>query len=244
MGERLRFWREKRGWTLAELSERSGVKLSTISEIEAGRIKRSTFANRLAEALGISPDWLLDGTGEPEIEGVEPLELGEPEMVERPYRLQFLRHAYQRSRGIVGIPQLDVAAGMSLVGREVGEHLDVVRFMKVEVNSLRSLNVTFSHPSNLRLLTGYGDSMRGTYNHGDPLLIDVGVAEVEFDGVYVIQRDSELFVKRVQRHLTQKGALIVSSDNEKYRSFEVTDAERDQFRIVARVLLAWNARPL
>jgi transcriptional regulator with XRE-family HTH domain len=51
----LRQWRERRGWSLRELGERSGVSYVTIANIEAGKLDpRLSTLERLARALGIS----------------------------------------------------------------------------------------------------------------------------------------------------------------------------------------------
>lgn len=223
LGERLRHAREARGWDQPELSRQSGVKVSTISEIEQGRIKRSTFAHNLATALGIRVEWLQDNDG--------PMPATAIAETRPSYRADELQ-----------IPQLDVAAGMALAGRSPTDHLDIVNQVRVNLPQLRR-EVSFSRPNNLRIITGYGDSMEPTFKDGDPLLIDVGVEEIAIDGVYVLEREGELFIKRVQRHPIDK-TLIVSSDNRNYQPYVVSDAERVSFKICGRVLLAWTSKRL
>jgi transcriptional regulator with XRE-family HTH domain len=51
----LREWRKRRGWSLRQLGERSGVSFVNISRIEAGKLDpRLSTLERLARALGIS----------------------------------------------------------------------------------------------------------------------------------------------------------------------------------------------
>jgi transcriptional regulator with XRE-family HTH domain len=59
-GERLKRIREKRGWTLRELAERSGVPYETIYRCERGTHQepRVSVAAHLARALGVSLDVL------------------------------------------------------------------------------------------------------------------------------------------------------------------------------------------
>ncbi len=54
----LKEWRERRGWSLRQLGERSGVSFANISNIETGKLDpRLSTLKRLARALGISvPD--------------------------------------------------------------------------------------------------------------------------------------------------------------------------------------------
>jgi transcriptional regulator with XRE-family HTH domain len=61
-GQRLRQERQKRGWTLKELSRRSGVSVSHISSLERGvRMKPSVeAAKRLADALALPLEFFLE----------------------------------------------------------------------------------------------------------------------------------------------------------------------------------------
>jgi XRE family transcriptional regulator, fatty acid utilization regulator len=50
----LKQWRERRGWSLRQLGERSGVSFANISNIEAGKLDpRLSTLERLAQALGV-----------------------------------------------------------------------------------------------------------------------------------------------------------------------------------------------
>jgi len=55
MGLLLRHWRERRGWSLRDLGERSGVSYVTIQRIEAGILSPTVATlEKIAAALGIS----------------------------------------------------------------------------------------------------------------------------------------------------------------------------------------------
>jgi transcriptional regulator with XRE-family HTH domain len=57
--------RERRGWTQAELAEKAGIHLVTVSQLEAGlRGPSLDMAERLATALGMSITALLKPTRE------------------------------------------------------------------------------------------------------------------------------------------------------------------------------------
>lgn len=70
VGLRLRNARIKRGLTQKDLAQLSGVKQSTISEVETGESKSPSGTNlvHLAHALRIRPEWLVTGK-EPMIAG-------------------------------------------------------------------------------------------------------------------------------------------------------------------------------
>jgi putative transcriptional regulator len=55
IGLRLREWRDALDWSQQELSDRSGVRQATISELESGKAQRADFMTleRLAFALDV-----------------------------------------------------------------------------------------------------------------------------------------------------------------------------------------------
>ncbi len=69
-GERLEDVRRSRMWTQARLAEEAGVSPATVSGIETGKISRPHFGTleKLARALGVAPEALLD-RGPPEARG-------------------------------------------------------------------------------------------------------------------------------------------------------------------------------
>jgi phage repressor protein C with HTH and peptisase S24 domain len=88
---------------------------------------------------------------------------------------------------------------------------------------------------NLRVVTGFGDSMRPLYNPGDPLLVDIGVKVVEFDSIYFFRIGDEGFIKRLQRVPGQ--GLLAISENKSYRDWVITP-DMD-FEVFARVIKVW-----
>lgn len=90
--------------------------------------------------------------------------------------------------------------------------------------------------ANLCIVTGFGDSMKGMFNSGDPLVIDRGVKKVEGDAVYFFRVDNEGFIKRLQR-IPGKG-LVVLSENKKYETWTI-DQSMD-FEVFGRVVKAWQ----
>lgn len=59
-GSRVRHYRLKIGWTLEELSERSGVEVGTISAIEQRDSERSSKFLQIAPAFGLTVEQLAD----------------------------------------------------------------------------------------------------------------------------------------------------------------------------------------
>jgi phage repressor protein C with HTH and peptisase S24 domain len=89
---------------------------------------------------------------------------------------------------------------------------------------------------NLCIVTGFGDSMKGMFNSGDPLIIDRGVNSVEGDAVYFFRVENEGFIKRLQR--VPGEGLRVLSENKKYETWTIK-AGMD-FEVFGRVIKAWQ----
>ena len=57
---RLREWRQRRLLTQEELAKKSGVGVTTVIRIEAGQEARISTLRKLAAALEVTPDELID----------------------------------------------------------------------------------------------------------------------------------------------------------------------------------------
>jgi phage repressor protein C with HTH and peptisase S24 domain len=95
---------------------------------------------------------------------------------------------------------------------------------------------------NLRIVTGFGDSMRGMFEPGDPLIVDVGVTEMNHDGVYFfavqVGDQEEGFIKRLQR-IPGEGVRVISQN----REYEAYTLRSDTpVRIIGKVLKVWNSQ--
>lgn len=63
LGDRLRWARERRGYSQQDLAERVGVRQSTIGNLESGARRRPRDQRKLADALGVNELWLETGRG-------------------------------------------------------------------------------------------------------------------------------------------------------------------------------------
>lgn len=142
---------------------------------------------------------------------------------------------------IIDVPVMNAAGSMG-AGLTAPEHEAIVDHMRLATEWIRRNLTTISRPANLAVLTAYGDSMAPTFNSGDMLLVDTGVADLKLDAVYVLDRAGELFIKRVQRRMD--GALVIRSDNPLYDSFVMEPGELSKLRVLGRVVWAWNGKSL
>jgi hypothetical protein len=94
--------------------------------------------------------------------------------------------------------------------------------------------------ANLCIVTGFGPSMRGMFNPGDPLLCDRGVTTVDVDGVYFFRVGEHGFIKMLQRIPTTSGLVIrAKSKNPDYDPFDISEGM--DFQVFAKVLTVWKS---
>lgn len=134
------------------------------------------------------------------------------------------------------IPQYDVRAAMGH-GQVPPEYNEAVRNLVVREDILREKGVTYTAANALAMITGWGQSMEGTINDKDLVIVDRGVNEFVGEGIYLMTWHQELYIKRVMRLDEEHYRLI--SDNQHY---ENQTARIDDVNIHAKVLLIWNAR--
>ncbi|MCY1166576.1 HTH-type transcriptional regulator PrtR [compost metagenome] len=225
LAQRLRFARKKRGISQDALAEISGVKQPDISKIERGSVLKPTSLLQLARALKINAYWLDVGDGEWESQTA-------PAHVAK---------AMQETPGdAITVPLLSVRASMG--AGEISHIEDVMvgalQLSKTWVHeSIRKL----SKPDNLRFINAYGDSMFPTFSSGDVLLVDGGVKTVDVDGIFVLQAQDRLFIKRVRQRLG--GGYEISSDNPNVKTVDVLDGGHS-VEVLGRVVWVWNGRKL
>src|SRR5829696_382505 len=78
IGERVENVRRLRMWTQARLAQEAGLSTTTVSGIETGKIRRPHFGTlgKLARALGVAPEELLDSREPAQQQDPVPLSLG------------------------------------------------------------------------------------------------------------------------------------------------------------------------
>ncbi|WCE30117.1 LexA family transcriptional regulator [Vibrio sp. SCSIO 43137] len=84
----------------------------------------------------------------------------------------------------------------------------------------------------LSIVQVMGDSMEATLYDGDLILVRHDEAR---DGICVIRIDSDVLVKRVQYDYSDK-SFQISSDNPRYKSFELSKDFDGDFRVIGQVV--------
>ncbi|MFP3922352.1 helix-turn-helix transcriptional regulator [Pseudomonas sp. W5-36] len=134
------------------------------------------------------------------------------------------------------IRQYDIRAAMGH-GQVPPDYTEVVRNLVVREEILREKGVSYTSKTALAMISGWGQSMEGTINDKDLVIVDKGVQDFIGDGIYVLTWHKDLYIKRVMRLDEENYRLI--SDNQHY---ENQTARIDDVTIHAKVLLIWNAR--
>jgi len=209
-GERLKAALEARDMSHSALALAAGISQGSVSSM-VQRAGPSKHVFALARALQVRPEWLALGEG--------PMQLPE----------------YGQAR--VAVPHYDirVSAGPGAIVEQeakAGEFacpIEVVRRF-----------VAGGDPRACVFVSVEGDSMKGTVDQDDLLLVDTGVREVGADGVYVIVLDDLTQVKRLERR--PKGRLAVRSDNARYQELVLPRFDPETLYICGRARAVW--RPL
>lgn len=102
--------------------------------------------------------------------------------------------------------------------------IDEVIFPKSWLN-----NTLNAEPEQLNIVFANGDSMEPSISSGDMLIVDS--SKVKGDGIFCFKVDDTLYVKRLQYLPNQ---IVVTSDNEKYKPFELSKG--DNFEVIGEVV--------
>lgn len=207
----------------------AGVTAQTLNNWESRRTGVS-MKGRLAllSLHSVRPDWIETGEGEM---------LSDQDLIRNSDNMKIPSQPQTlASSNDVVICQYDTGGAMGS-GVLLQDQPGVIKEWRVSDEWLR-LNVhRVSSPKNLAIVTGFGDSMRGMFNPGDPLLVDTGVKTVDFDAVYFFRVGDEGFVKRLQR-IPGEGIMAIS-ENKAYRDWTIKPGM--DFEVFARVVKVWKS---
>lgn len=159
------------------------------------------------------------------------------ELLPSPDTTPALLLAYSRpTNEEIEIRQFDTGGSMG-AGVLLRDQPGVIQSWRVSPEWLDKNVRSHTGAENLCIVTGFGDSMRGMFEPGDPLIVDTGVRAVEFDAIYFFRVDGEGFIKRLQR-IPGEGIRAIS-ENKAYESWTIK-SDMD-FEVFGRVLKAWKS---
>lgn len=226
----LKLERERLGLLQKDLLEPVGVNKGTIIRWESGS---SIPSDKLAELakLGFDISYIVTGTRTVSAKKDTSIE-------EKRTAQQHLskKEANFLPPNLFFVPVVDVEASAGHGAMVISEeYTDKSMVFDCQWLSKRNLN-----KSNLVVITAKGDSMHPTIISGESLVVDTSPLDNFVDGIYVIDLDSHLLVKRLQRQFT--GGIKILSDNPAYEAQLVPQESLDQLHIVGRVV--WMGKDL
>ncbi|WP_044871334.1 S24 family peptidase [Pseudomonas sp. LFM046] len=216
----------------------------------------------LAEGYDTTVDWLLSGKGEPPRRNGNPRETASPVDLTRKVLEKYGKGLTEetrrkivnaieetRSANYSGEPatcsDANASAGDLLIspydlstdghGQAPSDYSELVRTITVSAQQLERLGIDYSSPANLSVITAWGQSMEGTINDKDLVLVDRGIREYVGDGIYLVSWAGHLFIRRLQ--LAAKDQVELIADNPAHKARVVPMSE---ILIHAKALLGWG----
>lgn len=185
----------------------------TVSNVELGKQKKYTDEeiNKIIDKFGISKTWLILGEGE--MFGSS--EDASNSIIDAPHQ-------------IISVPIMSIKASAGS-GREQHE---IVTNGELLID--RMLFKVLPNLKNIQAIEVEGDSMYPTLKDGDYVVIEKN-SNFSGDGIYVLQYDGVLLVKRLQADID---GIEILSDNQSYgkRKYDPNDDQR-LFNIAGKVIL-------
>ena len=209
---RIKYLMKEMGVKQVQFAERIGVDTSNLSKYLNGHMPLSdSFLNRLVVNLGVSKDWLLNGTDLPF--GKTPVRL-EGDMT-------------MAGNG-VGTPVYDVDATAGSASGRNG--------MFADENIVGWVNLPNVSP-NCRIVRVSGDSMAPVINDGDFVAVRElsNPGQIYWGQIYVVQLDDFRLVKYVRRH-SDPNMVVLRSENSNYDDMDVRRSDIHEMLLVQHVL--------
>lgn len=191
-------------------------------------------ARNIEVSLGLEPGWFdikhSDAAFQNSYTGLK---------LDRPTQHKEQTKKERQADGFVELPILTAVGSMGN-GETLSYDVDQV-IDGITVNVEWVTSQLRAQPENLRIVTGAGDSMSPTFEHGDLLLVDISHKRVDIDGVYAMSANDRLYIKRVRQKIT--GEFEVSSDNPTVKTVDVLNG-RNPITILGRVVYSWKGKKL
>jgi phage repressor protein C with HTH and peptisase S24 domain len=216
LSDRIIYARRSKGFKQKELANIIKVSLPTMNHYESGkRAPNSELLSQIAKTLGCDPGWLLTGEGQAEKKEV---------LLNEPISSSSLND-------FVLVPRYNIessAGGGSVIYSE--QLVDHLAFKKTWVSKELGTD-----PKYLLLIHSIGDAMEPTFRSGDLLLVDRKKARMKGDGIYLINFDDGLIVKRLEWMMD--GTVVIRGDNTSVsREQKLTYIEMEKLHLLGRVV--------
>jgi len=214
---RIKYLMKELGMRQVQFAERIGVDTSNLSKYLNAHLPLSdSFLNRLVVNLGVSKEWLMDGTDLPFAKTTVRIDSADPHL------------ARSTDAPTTGIPVYDVdATAGSVSGRNE---------LFATENIVGGVNLPNMSP-NCRIVRVSGDSMAPVIMDGDFVAVREvsNLSQIYWGQIYVVQLDDFRLVKYLRRH-TDPNMVVLRSENPNYDDMDVRRSDIHELLLVQHIL--------
>ncbi|WP_417846980.1 LexA family transcriptional regulator [Thalassospira povalilytica] len=203
----------------ASFAHKCGFSVGALTNYLNGSIPGADKALRIAEVFGVNVQWLVTGEGPMSVSDQKASPPGNA------------AHLPMDSSGFAPVPVFDVHASAGNGAMNFGEV--VSGYLSLPVSYLKDqLHVD---PKDACGIYINGDSMEPALEDGGVALLDrsENARSNKGDGIYTFRIGEELYIKRLER---QGSRIVVHSDNPAYNPWEISDHDKANMKILARVV--------
>lgn len=234
LAERVAKRREQLGLSQKTLAEKIKVSQQSINKIESGQTRSPRNLDKLAEALNVSPQWLLFGE-DVVIAKTKPVEEYDGEIKASSLRVEEWESMNHDKDEFIEVSVLNVEAACGDGAMPDNEH--EIYALPFRRYTLRRMGV---NARNARVVRVIGNSMAPMLRSGDVVGIDTANNSTIIDGDLYAIRDGNLI--RVKQLIPRPdgGMIIKSFNNTDYPDEQVSKDEFEQrIHIIGRVF--WSS---
>jgi len=210
---RIKYLMKEMGMRQVQFAERIGVDTSNLSKyLNAHMPLGDSFLNRIVVNLGVSKEWLLDGTDLP--------------FGKAPARIEMGNNLNNVTAGATPVYDVDATAGMASGRNELFDNSNIVGWV-----NLPNMN------PNCRIVRVSGDSMAPVIMDGDFIAVREmsNPSQIYWGQIYVVQLDDFRVVKYVRRH-TDPNMVVLRSENSNYDDMDVRRTDIHEMLLVQHIL--------
>ncbi|MBF0357531.1 MAG: LexA family transcriptional regulator [Magnetococcales bacterium] len=189
---------------------------------------------KIAWHTNISLSWLLTGKGSTHLQD-ETTTLDRPTIFSLPANDRKIRSVQENQESYLLLPIQNSNTKPAVEKQDVDQFTYHLAFTTRWVTKQMALD-----PKKLALTYVESDSMAPTLNKGDLILLDKRERELHKDGIYVMQQEENLIIKRLQ--LSLDGSIIIRSDNICYKTETIIKEKIGELNIVGLVI--WIGKQL
>ncbi|WP_340618252.1 S24 family peptidase [Xenorhabdus entomophaga] len=221
----------RQGTSKASFAELIGIPPSQLSQLTSDNVVRNIgdiIARRIEGNLDLPTGWL-----DVPQQLIDKCDNNHKERDDANYHLQNLSHKVTDLS--YRIEQLDVEFSCG-GGRLNSDYPDIVRSIEIDPEYAKRMFGSRKSTS-LKLTTAVGDSMLGTIDPGELVVLDITVNRFMSDGIYAFTYGDGMHIKRLQ---LLRDKLIIISDNQIYDRWEIDSENESKFHIHGFVVGKWK----